>query len=118
MPPEGRDPAYLYDMLVAARNITCFVEGKSRQEYEENLILRSAIERQIEILGEAARRISSPLKSAHPEIPWRRIIAQRNVLIHEYDDVLDAEIWDVASVHIPALLPLLEALTPPPPPGA
>jgi uncharacterized protein with HEPN domain len=74
------------------------------------------VERQIEILGEAARRVSEEFKRAHPEIPWRRIVAQRNVLIHEYDEVLDPEIWDVASVHITALLPQLKALVPPPPP--
>lgn len=115
MPPEGRDPAYLYDMLTAARNIQRFISGRTRQEYAENLLLRSAVERQVEILGEAARRVSASFKSAHPEIPWRQIIAQRNVLIHEYDDVLDAEVWDVAAVHILQLLPLLETLTPPPP---
>lgn len=116
MLPEGRDPAYLHDMLTAARNITHFVAGKSRQNYEENLLLRSGVERQIEILGEAARRVSTAFKGAHPEVPWRRIVAQRNVLIHEYDEVLDVEIWDVASVHVPALVPQLEVLVPPLPP--
>ena len=56
-------------------------------------MLRAAVERNIEIIGEAARRISDDLKQEHPEIPWRKIIAQRNVLIHEYDDIDYKEIW-------------------------
>jgi uncharacterized protein with HEPN domain len=45
------------------------------------------VERNIEIIGEAARRISDDLKQEYPEIPWRKIITQRNVLIHDYDDI-------------------------------
>lgn len=116
MPPEDRDPAYLHDMITAAKNIVIFVTGKTRQAYDQDLLLRSGVERQIEVLGEAARRVSDRFKGAHPEIPWRRIVAQRNVLIHEYDDVLDAEVWDVASIHVPMLVSQLEALVPPPPP--
>ena len=63
-------------------------------------MLRAAVERNIEIIGEAARRISEELKQEHPEIPWRKIIAQRNVLIHEYDDIDYKQIWEVATFHL------------------
>ena len=69
----------------------------------QNDMLR-AVERNLEIIGEAARRISEELKKDHPEIPWRKIIAQRNVLIHEYGDIDYKEIWQVATFHVSRLI--------------
>jgi uncharacterized protein with HEPN domain len=74
MPPEERDAALLLDMLNAARAVATFVAGKRYEEYETDLILRSAVERMIHIIGEAARGVSVILKEAHPEIPWKGII--------------------------------------------
>jgi len=68
------------------------------------------------IIGEAARRISEDLKQEHPEIPWRKIIAQRNVLIHEYDDIDYKEIWEVATFHLHKLIDQIKPLIPPLPP--
>ena len=73
--------------------------------------------------GEAARRVSESFKDAHPEIPWRRMIAQRNVLAHEYDDIDDRLMWRVVTESIPKLARTLKGLLPalPPPdpePGA
>ena len=65
------DRVYLWDMLTAARAVVDFVRGHTLAEYEADLLLRSAVERQIEIIGEAARRISKEFQDAHPEIPWR-----------------------------------------------
>jgi uncharacterized protein with HEPN domain len=75
-----------------------------------------AVERCLEILGEAARRISDRVRLEHPEIPWHQIIAQRNVLAHEYGDIRHEMIWRVVSERIPELLTILERLVPPPPP--
>jgi len=80
MPPEDRDPAYLWDMLDAARTIQSFTTGVALDEYLRDRKLQLAVERAIEILGEAARLISPALKAQHPEIPWPQIVAQRNVL--------------------------------------
>jgi uncharacterized protein with HEPN domain len=79
------------------------------------LFFRSAVERQIEIIGEAARGISDTFKAAHPQIPWRPIIAQRHRLAHEYGEIDDSLIWKVATVHVPALIPQIEPLTIPHP---
>lgn len=103
-------------MLNSARTIQGFVNGLRFDAFLRDLKLQLAIERSVEIIGEASRRISDEFKQAHPEIPWKRIIAQRNVLIHEYDDVKQERMWLVATVHIPALIPQREALLPPLPP--
>jgi len=75
-------------------------------------MLRAAIERHIEIIGEAAGRVSPSFRDAHPEIPWRRIIAPRNVLAHEYGEVKHELMWRVATVHVQELIAKLEPLTP------
>ena len=110
-----RDPAWLLDMLTAARAVQSFVAGRTLEEYESDLLLRSAVERQVEIIGEAARGLSGAFKAAHPEIPWRPIMAQRHVLAHEYGQIDNALIWQVATVHVPALVRQIEPFVPPPP---
>lgn len=117
MQPTERDAAYIWDMLDAARNIQNFMSGVQYEEFLKDLKLQFAIERCVEILGQASRRISDELKDNHPEIPWGRIIAQRNVIAHEYDDVKQERMWLIATVHVPALIPDLEAILPPPPPS-
>jgi uncharacterized protein with HEPN domain len=116
MPPEDRDPAYLWDMLEAAREVQRFVAAVRLEEYMQDPMRQRAIERTIEILGEAAHHVSETFKTAHPEIPWHSIIGQRNVLAHEYGRIDHARIWTVATVHIPDLIVTLEPLIPPLPP--
>ena len=112
MQPEDRIHAYLWDMREAARSIAEFVQDATFHQYCTDKKLRSAVERQIEIIGEAARHISPQFQNAHPEIPWRLIIAQRNVLIHDYGDVKNERIWQVATIHIPELMRQLAPLIP------
>ena len=87
MPRNKADAAYLWDMLDAARAIAEFVAGRSLADYEENRLLRGVVERHVEIIGEAARHVSESFRDAHPEIPWRPIIAQRHVLAHDYGEI-------------------------------
>jgi uncharacterized protein with HEPN domain len=76
MPPIKDDCAYLWDMLMAANAVVGFVQGRTLDDYLADLMLRSAVERQVEIIGEAARRVSKEFQEAHPEIPWRPIQAE------------------------------------------
>jgi uncharacterized protein with HEPN domain len=73
MPAEKDDRAYLWDMLTAARAVIDFVRGRTLDEYISDLMLRSAVERQVEIIGEAARRVSKEFQEAHAGIPWRPV---------------------------------------------
>ena len=79
MPPDitttgGKDTSYLWDMLDAARAICEFVKGRTYNDCDNDRMLRGAVERDLEIIGEAARRVSTVYREAHPEIPWSRII--------------------------------------------
>jgi len=109
------DRVYLWDMLTAARAVVEFIRGRTLAEYEADLLLRSAVERQIEIIGAAARRVSQEFQDEHPEIPRRPIQAQRHVLAHDYGEIRHDRIWRVAETHVPELIALLEPLVPAPP---
>jgi uncharacterized protein with HEPN domain len=116
MPLSKRDPANLLDMLEASEKVLHFLKNKTFEDFLGDDMLRAAVERNIGIIGEAARRISDDLKQEHPKIPWRQIIAQRNVLIHEYGDIDYKEIWQVATFHLPRLIDQIRPLIPPLPP--
>lgn len=118
MPPEKDAAAYLWDMLDAARAVVGFVEGRTFREYETDRMLRNAVERNIEIIGEAAGKVPIEFRAAHPEINWRGVIGQRNVIAHDYGEIKHDKVWRVAKEFVPALVADLEKLMPPlPGPG-
>jgi uncharacterized protein with HEPN domain len=113
MQPEERDAAYLWDMLQASRDILEFTRGASEGEYGSNKMLRMAVERGFQILGEAARRVSESFRAAHPEIPWSLIVGHRNVIVHDYADLSSKRIWEVVAEDLPRLVQDLERLISP-----
>lgn len=118
MRPEERDTAFLWDMLEAARTVVRILGDRSLEEFirEEEEIVRLAVERKLEVLGEAARRISGELRERHPEIPWKDVVGLRNVISHQYEKVDYAEIYRICRERIPSLVEQLSLLVPPLPP--
>ena len=112
MQPEQKDAALLWDIRQAAEDIVEFVKGMKAHQFESNKVVRYAVERQILVIGEAAKNISDSLKESHPEIPWSAIIGQRNIIAHEYGDILVERIWLLAVEHIPELLEQIKPLIP------
>lgn len=113
MRPDDQDLALLWDMLQAARRIEQFVAGRTFQEYSTDELVQAAVERKLEILGEAARKVSAEFQRQNPGIPWRGIISQRHFLAHEYGEVRQEKLWRVATLRIPELIALLTPLLPP-----
>lgn len=113
MPPSERDRAYLWDMLQAARDAAETVAGKGRAEWDKNKLIRLAVERSVEIIGEAARHVSKTLQKEHPEIPWSQIIGLRNILAHEYGQIDYDRLFETATRDIPRLIEKLSTLVPP-----
>ena len=117
MRPEERDPAHLWDMLEAARGVVEFAEKFTLEEFlatgRDREMTRLAVERELEILGEAARRVSAHFRTEHPEIPWRELVGLRNVISHQYDKVNYAEIYRLAHERIPEVIGILRPLVPP-----
>lgn len=115
---DDRDAGHLWDVIEACREIQQFLAGKSYQDLLKDRMLRLSVERDLEIIGEAANRVSEELQAKHPEIPWARIVAQRNVISHEYGDIKLEWIWRVATERVPELVALLKPLIPPTPKDA
>lgn len=115
MQPDAGDAARLWDMVSAAREVVEFVDGRTFEDFLHDKMLRRAVERSIEIVGEAARGVSRGFQAAHPQVPWNPIIVQRHRLAHEYGLIREQLIWEVATVHVPALIGMLAPLLPPEP---
>ena len=112
MPVSKRDLSYIWDMRTAAQEILEFMQGVSQTEFERNNQLRYAVERQLMVIGEAARHVSDEFQEQHPEIPWLQIIGQRNVLAHDYGEILVERVWLTATKSLPELLALLDQIIP------
>jgi uncharacterized protein with HEPN domain len=95
-----RDAALLLDMLLAARDAREFVEGLDEAAFLASRLHQNATIRSLEVLGEAAGKVSSATRVAHPEIPWRDITGMRHRLIHGYGDVRLDVVWMVVNERI------------------
>lgn len=113
MQANNRDATSLWDMAEAIRRIQEFTRDRTLNEYLESILMQSAVERQFEILGEAARRISPEFQQSHPEIDWRGAIGLRNVIAHRYEQIEQETLWIILSTTLPDLLIQVEALLPP-----
>ena len=98
----------LRHMMDAAREALSFVAGRNSEDLGRDRMLVLALVKEIEIIGEAASRISDESRKALPRIPWPKIIAMRNRLIHAYADVDLSIVWDTLTGALPELLRELE----------
>ncbi|MFA5205338.1 MAG: HepT-like ribonuclease domain-containing protein [Lentisphaeria bacterium] len=85
-------------------------KGRTCADVETDRVFFLALLKLVEIVGEAATRISDPMQAAHPEIPWREIIGTRNRLIHGYDAVDHEILWNIVTADFPPLARRLKAL--------
>lgn len=109
MRPEAKK--YLYDIQQAALRISEFTSGKRLENYRADPMLRSAVERQFEIIGEALAQLAKLDDALVRRISeHRRIIAFRNILIHGYAEVDDRLVWDIIESKLPILRAETEAL--------
>ncbi|MEF8713911.1 MAG: DUF86 domain-containing protein [Accumulibacter sp.] len=108
-----RDDVYLLDMLLAASDAREFAKDLDWQRFSASDLHQSAIIRKLEIIGEAAGRVSGEFQSRHPEIPWPEIVALRNRLIHGYRTVRLGLVWQVVQEELPTLIEMLQPLVPP-----
>jgi uncharacterized protein with HEPN domain len=112
MQPDDPDAAYVWEIVAAARKLRAALDGVAREDYDANELMRLAIERLLQNIGEAVRRLSPDFRAAHPEIPWQDIVGQRNVLVHEYSRIDHNLVWLTATSEIPDFIVALEALLP------
>ena len=107
------DRSYLLDMLVAACDAVAFAQGLSYDEFAKDRRSQLAILKSVEIIGEAASRLSVETKERHPDIPWREIVGMRNRLVHAYFDIDLRLVWETVDSDLPVLVAQLKPLVPP-----
>jgi len=102
---------YLHDIRQAAELIANFTAGKTLADYEGDALLRSAVERQFEIIGEALAQLARLDQAVAARITdHRRIIAFRNILIHGYAEIDNRIVWDIIESKLPMLRGEVSAL--------
>ena len=108
--PRHDPQTRLLHMRDFARKALELTQGKSRADLENDEVLRLALTRLVELIGEAASHLPPRTQAQYPEIPWAKIVSMRNRLIHGYDFVDNDILWDTLRVNLPGLLAQLEAI--------
>ena len=104
------DRVSLRHMLDHSREAVAFVRGKSLNDLERDRLLQLALMRLVEIVGEAAGRVSAPMRASIAEVPWPHVVGMRNRIAHGYDVVDLKVLWDTATDDLPPLIQVLERI--------
>ena len=109
------DEIRLRHMLDAAREATFFVRDSTRSDLKIDRKLVLALVKNIEIVGEAANKITESTRRRLPELPWEQIVGMRHRLVHDYFDINLDIVWKTAQEELPELIALLESAISPDP---
>ncbi|HEV7571025.1 MAG TPA: HepT-like ribonuclease domain-containing protein [Thermoanaerobaculia bacterium] len=112
----NRDLPLLGDMLDYCRRVMLKTASISRADFDQDDNLQLAVTYLIQIIGEAAGRVSGETYSLHPEVDWPNIVSLRNRIVHDYSGLAIGRIWDVATIDVPQLVLTLESFMPSDPP--
>ena len=107
-PPEERDRALLLDMVLAARDALSFVEGMDEAAFIASTLHQNAVIRSLEVIGEAASKVSPTTRASLAYVAWSEIIAMRNRLIHGYDTVSLERVWPTVREDLGPLITALD----------
>jgi len=108
-----RDETRLREMLDAAREAHEYTKGQSRETLNYERAIARALERTIQIVGEAGAHVTHETQQQFPQINWKDMIGMRNIIVHDYLKVDHDVVWDVAVNQLPELIAQLEAILPP-----
>ncbi|PIU10118.1 hypothetical protein COT30_00890 [Candidatus Micrarchaeota archaeon CG08_land_8_20_14_0_20_49_17] len=98
---KEEDRVYLKHILDAISTIEQYVGSSSYDEFLGNRLLQDGVIRQIQIIGEASKKLSSELKQKYPQIPWKDIVGMRDKIVHDYLGVDPEVVWKTISGNIP-----------------
>ena len=101
------DSIYIDHILNSINRILDYISGKDREAFEADQLTQDAVVRQLEVIGEATKRVSKELRSKNPDIPQSDMAGMRDVLIHDYIDVDLGVVWKTISEDIPNLKALI-----------
>ena len=101
---SDNDLSYFLDIYECIIDIINYTKDISFREFETDKMRRLAVERQLEVIGQAANKISSETQTNYHSVPWGKVIGLRNKLAHDYGEILAKRIWDISKKSIPELL--------------
>jgi uncharacterized protein with HEPN domain len=107
------DSVYVRQMIDLARKAITKVAGKTRADFDGDEDLRYVLLHLVQIVGEAARRVSQEFQRRHLEIPWSDVIGMRHKIVHDYMDINERLLWEVVTTELPPLIERLSRLVPP-----
>ena len=114
--PIGREwRFYIDDMIAFAEKVVAYTNGLDQQAFVASGLVYDATMRNLELIGEAATHVPDDVRTAHPQVPWRLVVATRNRLVQGYLGIDNDTLWSIVITDVPALLPLLRALRRPAP---
>jgi uncharacterized protein with HEPN domain len=108
--PKKNYVVYISDIIDAIEHIEAYCKGVNEADFSRDTLLQDAVIRRFQIIGEAAGKIPDELRRKFPNIPWKKIVAQRNLIIHDYATVRYEEVWMVIQKDLPVLKPHLIAM--------
>ncbi len=94
---------YIGDILEAVSKIEKYTKGFTRSKFHKNSLVADAVVKNLEIIGEASKRIPANVKHQIPGIEWKKIVGLRNILIHEYSGIDKDIVWDIIENKLPTL---------------
>jgi uncharacterized protein with HEPN domain len=103
MREHSRDRGRLEDILKYAQNVEQIVSGITYEQFVDDIRIYYSVMKNVEIIGEAANMLTRHFRETHTELPWRLIVSMRNVLVHGYAQVSDADLWQTATNDIQSL---------------
>lgn len=109
-----RDELRLRHMRDAAVKARAFMENRSREDLDHDEMLAYAVVHAIQIIGEAASRVTPGTRAMYPDIEWKGIIGTRQRIVHDYEQMDLSIVWQVISGDLPVLIAQLDAILPPP----
>lgn len=104
------DQVYVGHMIDTASRAIGFVEGLSREDFDNNELLRLSLTHLLQIIGEAARRVSPDFRSVYPTVPRKAVVGMRSKVVHDYLDVDEDVVWDTVKNDLPFLIVELEKI--------
>ena len=108
MREHSRDRGRLEDILKYAQNVEKIVDGITFEEFINDIRIYYSVMKNVEVIGEAANMLTRHFREIHTELPWRQIVSMRNVLVHGYAQVSDADLWQTAITDIQPLRQQIE----------
>jgi len=97
------DRLYLLDIIEAADRVDVHLAERNRETFLADVTRQAAVLHELTVIGEAASRLSEPLREAHPATPWAKVVSFRNVVVHQYFGLNWAIVWDTATELVPEL---------------